>query len=251
MEEKLKKLPLRYIGMAAFLAVAVWCLPGDVSWIADVFDPFEYYSVFDRISAILYLAWDVFYIILAISLFLGSRGMALTGIIGYITCDTFDFLIGLLLYIGFIRWADNPAMWLLAYCLTGLVTIGAFALLLLILIKKNPRWMTMGAAASVCVMLRVCFVGLQGTFYYGEFDISLRTVICCLLLALAVFCTACAIGQGVFEKKIRPAMPVKSPAPARKGGDVVSRLASLNELREKGIITDEEFAAKKKELLGQ
>ena len=187
MEEKLKKLPLRYIGMAALLAVAVWCLPEDISWTADVFDPFDYYSVFDRISAILYLIWDVFYLVLAISLFVGSRGMALTGIIGYIACDTSNFLIGLLSDIEHdIRWADNLPMWLLFYCLTGLVTICAFALLLFILIKKNPRWMRIGAAASVCVMSRVCFLGLQGTFYYGKFSISLRSVVYWLLLALAV-----------------------------------------------------------------
>jgi Short C-terminal domain len=40
------------------------------------------------------------------------------------------------------------------------------------------------------------------------------------------------------------------PAPAAGGGDVVEQLTQLGELRDKGILTEEEFAAQKAKLLG-
>jgi hypothetical protein len=40
------------------------------------------------------------------------------------------------------------------------------------------------------------------------------------------------------------------PAPAGGGGDVVEQLTQLGELRDKGVLTEEEFAAQKAKLLG-
>jgi hypothetical protein len=38
--------------------------------------------------------------------------------------------------------------------------------------------------------------------------------------------------------------------PAEQAGDPVAQIKQLNELREQGILTEEEFAAEKKKLLG-
>lgn len=44
---------------------------------------------------------------------------------------------------------------------------------------------------------------------------------------------------------------VAAPAPSRGGGDVMTQLKQLGELRDAGIVTPEEFDAKKAELLGR
>jgi hypothetical protein len=41
-----------------------------------------------------------------------------------------------------------------------------------------------------------------------------------------------------------------APPPAAGGGDVVEQLTQLGELRDKGVLTEEEFAAQKAKLLG-
>jgi Short C-terminal domain len=41
-----------------------------------------------------------------------------------------------------------------------------------------------------------------------------------------------------------------APAPAAGGDDVVEQLTQLGELRDKGVLTEEEFAAQKAKLLG-
>jgi hypothetical protein len=41
-----------------------------------------------------------------------------------------------------------------------------------------------------------------------------------------------------------------APAPAAGGGDTVQQLKDLAELRDSGVLTDEEFAAQKAKILG-
>jgi putative oligomerization/nucleic acid binding protein len=44
--------------------------------------------------------------------------------------------------------------------------------------------------------------------------------------------------------------PAAAPAPAAGGEDTIAQLKELGELRDSGVLTDEEFAAQKAKLLG-
>jgi hypothetical protein len=66
-----------------------------------------------------------------------------------------------------------------------------------------------------------------------------------------------ALRRAMAERGGAPSGPIPAPAPAAPpahaagGGDVASRLAKLNELRQQGLVTEAEFQAKKAELLEQ
>lgn len=47
-----------------------------------------------------------------------------------------------------------------------------------------------------------------------------------------------------------PAAPTPAPAPPASTGDNIEQLKQLADLRDQGILTEEEFSAKKKKLLG-
>lgn len=46
------------------------------------------------------------------------------------------------------------------------------------------------------------------------------------------------------------AAPAAQPAPQASSGDAIAQIKQLAELRDQGILTDAEFEAKKKQLLG-
>lgn len=54
--------------------------------------------------------------------------------------------------------------------------------------------------------------------------------------------------QAQYEQQAQYVQP--APAPAADMGDVTAELEKLADLKEKGILTDEEFAAKKQQILG-
>lgn len=54
--------------------------------------------------------------------------------------------------------------------------------------------------------------------------------------------------QEQYEQQAQYAQP--APAPAADMADVTAELEKLADLKEKGILTDEEFAAKKQQILG-
>ena len=54
--------------------------------------------------------------------------------------------------------------------------------------------------------------------------------------------------QQAYESKTMPEQ--RAPAEASNGGDVVEQLKGLAELKEQGILTEEEFAAQKAKILG-
>jgi hypothetical protein len=57
--------------------------------------------------------------------------------------------------------------------------------------------------------------------------------------------------QAIIEKDSGKAQPTYSDAPAAGGGeDYIEELEKLADLRDRGIITDDDFEAKKKDLLG-
>jgi hypothetical protein len=57
--------------------------------------------------------------------------------------------------------------------------------------------------------------------------------------------------QGMFEESAPPPDAAQPAAPASAGeADPTEELKKLAELHEQGILTDEEFAAKKKQILG-
>jgi hypothetical protein len=59
-----------------------------------------------------------------------------------------------------------------------------------------------------------------------------------------------AYNQGVSDAGARPAPPAPSGSPAA-GGDVVSQLAGLAELRDQGVLTDAEFELQKAKILAR
>jgi hypothetical protein len=48
----------------------------------------------------------------------------------------------------------------------------------------------------------------------------------------------------------QPAPPAPAPPPPAAGGSVIDQLKELGELKEQGILTEDEFAAQKAKLLG-
>lgn len=54
----------------------------------------------------------------------------------------------------------------------------------------------------------------------------------------------------VYQQQQYAPPPAPAPAAQGSGDDVIAQLEKLGELRDKGILTDEEFAAKKAQLLG-
>ncbi|MEW1952129.1 SHOCT domain-containing protein [Terrabacter sp. NPDC080008] len=56
--------------------------------------------------------------------------------------------------------------------------------------------------------------------------------------------------QGYQEQPPPAAAPAPPPPPAAASTDVVQQLKGLAELRDQGILTDEEFAAQKAKILG-
>jgi hypothetical protein len=53
------------------------------------------------------------------------------------------------------------------------------------------------------------------------------------------------------QQQYAPPPPAPAPAPAGGGEDRVEKLKELAELKQQGILTDEEFAAEKARILGQ
>jgi hypothetical protein len=52
------------------------------------------------------------------------------------------------------------------------------------------------------------------------------------------------------EQDYQEQAPAPAPAPAGGGDDMIEQLTQLGELRDKGVLTEEEFAAQKAKLLG-
>ncbi|MCC2672529.1 MAG: hypothetical protein K0Q72_5001, partial [Armatimonadetes bacterium] len=58
-----------------------------------------------------------------------------------------------------------------------------------------------------------------------------------------------ALGQKMVQGMGQPAQPAPAPAASEPGKSVVERLKELKELHEVGILTDEEYQAKRSELI--
>ena len=56
--------------------------------------------------------------------------------------------------------------------------------------------------------------------------------------------------QQAYAQQQQYAPPPAAPAPADDGDDMIAQLEKLGALHDKGILTDEEFAAQKAKILG-
>lgn len=58
--------------------------------------------------------------------------------------------------------------------------------------------------------------------------------------------------QAAYQEQEAPvqAAPAQQPAPSAAGGDLVAELSKLAELREAGVLSEDEFTAAKQRLLG-
>jgi hypothetical protein len=61
--------------------------------------------------------------------------------------------------------------------------------------------------------------------------------------------TATAVSNRVSRRQAEN-WAAESPQPAAGGGDDMAQLEKLGQLHEQGVLTDEEFAAKKQQILG-
>lgn len=55
--------------------------------------------------------------------------------------------------------------------------------------------------------------------------------------------------EQAYEQQV-PQQPAQPVAPASSGSDVITQLQQLSELRDAGVLTEEEFAAQKARILG-
>jgi len=55
--------------------------------------------------------------------------------------------------------------------------------------------------------------------------------------------------EQAYEQQV-PQQPAQPVAPASSGSDVITQLQQLGELRDAGVLTEEEFAAQKARILG-
>ncbi|MGH3480613.1 MAG: SHOCT domain-containing protein, partial [Nocardioidaceae bacterium] len=56
--------------------------------------------------------------------------------------------------------------------------------------------------------------------------------------------------QAAYQQQAPPPQYAEAPPPQSGGGDVVQQLKDLAELKNQGVLTEEEFAAQKAKILG-
>lgn len=221
MESK-TKIPFRYIAGGCFAACALFCL---------IRLGFSLYS----------LTYFLAFAAIAVGLFLSipmvsAAGSALFLIFGVV--DLFQFLHDLFSYYSF--YFDFYDFTNLIDYLEAVI----FSLILLISCLNRRGAKTMGIIAAAVQVLYIIWV--FGSCWYLDWGVSLWFVVQLLLECVsAVF-----LGFAFSELKDTP-RAVAAAAPKASGvSDTYEKLTHLKELLDKGIITQEEFDAKKKDILG-
>lgn len=221
MESK-TKIPFRYIAGGCFAACALFCL---------IRLGFSLYS----------LTYFLAFAAIAVGLFLSipmvsAAGSALFLILGVV--DLFQFLHDLFSYYSF--YFDFYDFTNLIDYLEAVI----FSLILLISCLNRRGAKTMGIIAAAVQVLYIIWV--FGSCWYLDWGVSLWFVVQLLLECVsAVF-----LGFAFSELKDKP-RAVAAAAPKASGvSDTYEKLTHLKELLDKGIITQEEFDAKKKDILG-
>lgn len=220
MESK-TKIPFRYIAGGCFAACALFCL---------IRLGFSLYS----------LTYFLAFAAIAVGLFLSipmvsAAGSALFLILGVV--DLFQFLHDLFSYYSF--YFDFYDFTNLIDYLEAVI----FSLILLISCLNRRGAKTMGIIAAAVQVLYIIWV--FGSRWYLDWGVSRWFVVQLLLECVsAVF-----LGFAFSELKDKPKAAAAAPKPSG-ASDTYEKLTHLKELLDKGIITQEEFDAKKKDILG-
>lgn len=217
MESK-SKIPFRYIAGGCFAASALFCL---------IRLGFSLYSL------IYFLAFAA----IAVGLFLSipmvsAAGSALFLILGVV--DLFQFLHDLFSYYSF-YFDFYDFINLIDY-----LEAAIFPLILLITCLNRRSAKTTGIIAAAMQVLYIIWV--FGSCWYLDWEVSLRFVVQLLLECVS----AVYLGFTFSGKPKAIAAAPKVPGVA----DTYEKLTHLKELLDKGVITQEEFDAKKKDILG-
>jgi hypothetical protein len=135
---------------------------------------------------------------------------------------------------------------------TFLIAVAVAGLIGWLVVSKLSTDRTTARIAAVVIAIASMidwFLGILSQTYmatfYGMFILSQEGSAACLLFAVAWGLPAPASSQVVTESVEKPSVA----APLRDANDSVEQLRKLGELRTAGVLTEEEFAAKKAELL--
>lgn len=219
MESK-TKIPFRYIAGGCFAACALFCL---------IRLGFSLYS----------LTYFLAFAAIAVGLFLSipmvsAAGSALSLILGIV--DLFQFLHDLFSYYSF--YFDFYDFTNLIDYLEAVI----FSLILLISCLNRRCAKTMGIIAAAVQVLYIIWV--FGSCWYLDWGVSLWFVV-----QLLLECVSAVFLGFAFSELKEPEVTAAAPKPSGVS-DTYEKLTHLKELLDKGIITQEEFDAKKKDILG-
>lgn len=221
MESK-TKIPFRYIAGGCFAACALFCL---------IRLGFSLYS----------LTYFLAFAAIAVGLFLSipmvsAAGSALSLILGVV--DLFQFLHDF--------FSSYYSFYFDFYDFTNLIDYleaVIFSLILLISCLNRRGAKTMGIIAAAVQVLYIIWV--FGSCWYLDWEVSLRFVVQLLLECVS------AVFLGFAFNKLKGKPKIKAAAPSASGvSDTYEKLTHLKELLDKGIITQEDFDAKKRDILG-
>lgn len=159
-------------------------------------------------------------------------------------------LIGLFSYIGYIFEAVSygyAGIMEMLYLISDLLFIACYVLLLVAALKKeNAAKLSVIAAVLGAVSILLSFIVTLAVGYRFEFTLVLKNifniVVNCAPVALAGFAI-----QGA--PKTAPVTVQASQPVAPSTSSQIEKLMKLKELLDSGVLTQEEFDAKKKELL--
>lgn len=212
MESK-TKIPFRYIAGGCFAASAIFYFVNN----GLLHHVFNFYTI----SLVLAFA------AIAVGLFLSVPMVSAAG----------SVLLLISRIVHLFRFMDSHFIWLIQ-----LLVPAIFALLLLITCLNRRSAKTMGIiAAAIRFILAILTIYLFFLFGGAMWGMIIQPLLEC---AGAVF-----LGFAFSELKDKPKAAAAAPKPSG-ASDTYEKLTHLKELLDKGIITQEDFDAKKKDILG-
>lgn len=113
---------------------------------------------------------------------------------------------------------------------------------------KNGR--TLGIVSSVLIALRYLVTIFGNKIAAGIFGFHLSAFLINLVLILGVLMMGLAFGDNLFKHSETANSKANGNGNVTSGESQIERLIKLKELLDKGVISQEEFEAKKKQILG-
>lgn len=213
---------LRYVSGACFALVAILGIPvlfnGDPDWIWN-------------------LLHEASYVLIAIAMFASVPMLIAIGG-GISAIVSVRNLICQLVY-GF------PTSFIIA----AILSLVAWVLIVVAALNmKNGR--TLGIVSSVLIALRYLVTIFGNKIAVGIFGFHLSSFLINLGLILGVLMMGLAFGDNLFKHSETANSKANGNGNVTSGESQIERLIKLKELLDKGVISQEEFEAKKKQILG-